>query len=175
MAGIPTNETLLGCLGAQCCVPSGMLESPQPNCTILLDPYSPNPGQLATGINHPPCLNHLAQGRGKSDGQRNWGEWRRWSPLILLHPGSLGTKHECGISGNGWLEGQGAHSPLYPLLLVQTYLRHSKRCVGCQHCSLAVFINNVKRNIYIFVKSLSPPFAPPLRITIFFWDPSKWK
>ena len=54
-----------------------------------------------------------------------------------------------GDVGWGGAGGRGRGlSLLHLLFLAQTYLRQSKRCVCCQHCSLDVFVNNA--NIYIF-------------------------
>ena len=81
---------------------------------------------------------------------------------MLLLPGSLEhmgdwdglgmTTRGLRVGGDvGWggAGGRGRGlSLLHLLFLAQTYLRQSKRCVCCQHCSLDVFVNNA--NIYIF-------------------------
>ena len=121
-----------------------------------------DPSYLAVGINYPPNLNHLPQGKAKLNGWRNLWEWGKGSPLMLLLPGSLEhmgdwdglgmTTRGLRVGGDvGWggAGGRGRGlSLLHLLFLAQTYLRQSKRCVCCQHCSLDVFVNNA--NIYIF-------------------------
>ena len=136
---------------------------------ILLELECPkvisDPSYLAVGVNYPPNLNHLPQGKGKLNGWRNLWERGKGSPLMLLLPGSLEPDGRLrwprndngprlrvgGTMGWGGAGGRGRGlSPLHLLFLAQTYLRRSKRCVCCQHCSLDVFVNNAKWNIYIF-------------------------
>ena len=74
-----------------------------------------------------------------------------WDGLGMTTRGSRvgGDSGWSGAGGRGRGPSPGP-SPLHLLFLAQTYLRQSKRCVCCHHCSLDVFVNNAKWNIYIF-------------------------